>query len=248
MITIEICVNGITSALAAQTGGAHRVELCDNLAEGGTTPSFGTIAIASDQLHIETMVMIRPRGGDFCYNTAEFEVMKANIKQLHSLSVTGIVLGILKPTGQIDLERCRALIELAKPMKVTFHRAFDMVRDPLEALDDCLAPGVDTILTSGLKPKASQRLDLIRDLQKRAGNALALMPGSGVTIDNAREIVEKTAVSAIHVSSAVQHQIASQMSYQNRDLSMGSDSTASEYTLTTTSVDRVHQLVTAVNG
>ncbi|MEM7335289.1 MAG: copper homeostasis protein CutC [Chloroflexota bacterium] len=247
MVKVEICVNGVTSALAAQSGGAHRVELCENLAAGGTTPSFGTIAVASEKLNIDLMVMIRPRGGDFCYSDEEFEVMQANIKQLHALKVTGVVFGILQPTGHIDMERCQKLIDLARPMKVTFHRAFDMVIEPFKALEDCLELGVDMILTSGQQPQAPMGLDLIRRLNQSAGNRLKVMPGSGITFENAKKVVAETAVSTIHVSSAVQHAISSKMQFKNQILSMGTAHDQAEFHLTYTSAERVRQLVQVVN-
>ncbi len=246
MIEVEICVNGVPSAIAAQAGGAHRIELCDNLVEGGTTPSIGTIAIAQEKLDIPIHVMIRPRGGDFCYSDEEFAVMKANIKQLQSYDVAGVVFGILLPSGKIDLARCQQLIDLAKPMKITFHRAFDMTRDPFEALDDCLDLEVDIILTSGHQPKVPQGIQLLKALQEKANNHLQIMPGSGVTIENANEIVNQTAVSAIHVSSAVQQLIPSTMTYQNAALSKGSNAQSSEYQTAVTSADRVKQLVNSL--
>src|SRR5262245_53926414 len=134
-VLLEICLDSVESAVAAQQGGASRVELCDNLLEGGTTPSAGTIALARKYIDIGLHVIIRPRGGDFYYSDVEFEVMKYDIEQAKQLGANGVVIGLLTPDGAVDVERTHALLELARPMSVTFHRAFDMARDPHEALE-----------------------------------------------------------------------------------------------------------------
>jgi copper homeostasis protein len=152
---IEICANGLQSALNAQMGGAARVELCDNLYAGGTTPSAGTIRLARKYLSIALHVLIRPRGGDFLYNAHELEIMKDDIRFCKDAGVEGVVIGILNADGTIDTERTAELIELARPMYVTFHRAFDMCHDATEALEQLIQLNVDCLLTSGQKNKAS---------------------------------------------------------------------------------------------
>lgn len=199
-MTIEIVVYNIESALRAQEGGADRIELCDNPQEGGTTPSYGTIELVRQNISLDVFVMIRPRGGDFFYSGYEFHAMKRDISQCQRLSVDGIVLGILRPDGTLDKKRCKELIDQARPLKVTCHRAFDMARDPYEALDDCIESGFDRILTSGGKTKAEQGIGLIAELKRRAGDRIAIMPGSGINERNVREIVSKTGVSEIHFS------------------------------------------------
>ena len=148
-ITVEIVVYTIAAALKAQEGRADRIELCDNQGEGGTTPSFGMIENVRQHLSLDVFVMIRPRGGDFCYSSYEYWAMKRDVWQCQKLSVDGIVFGILTPDGRIDKKRCKEIIDKARPLKVTCHRAFDMTRDPFESLEDCIEVGFDRILTAG---------------------------------------------------------------------------------------------------
>src|SRR5260221_10549618 len=140
---IEIVVYNIESALKAQEGGADRIELCDSPGDGGTTPSYGTIEVVRNNTNLDVYVMLRPRGGDFCYSNDEFYSMKRDLLQSQKLSVDGFVLGILNPNGTIDKKRCKELIDKARPLKVTCHRAFDMTRDPYEALEDCIEVGFE---------------------------------------------------------------------------------------------------------
>lgn len=246
-IGIEICLNGIESAMAAQQGGATRVELCDNLMEGGTTPSQGMVAMVADTLDIDVMAMIRPRGGDFLYSTMEFAVMERNVKMMHQHGIMGVVFGMLHPDGRIDRERTRRLIELARPMQVTFHRAFDMARDPYEALDDLLDLGVDRLLTSGQELNAMRGLGLIAELQKRAGDDLIVMPAVEVTVENARHIVEVARVREIHVGSNVERWVPTGMQYQNPRVSMGDDFELPEFAMPVTSAELVRQIVDVIN-
>ena len=197
---IEIVVFNIESAINAQLGGANRIELCDNPGEGGTTPSFGVIEQAKKNLSIDVYVMIRPRGGDFSYSDYEFAAMQRDIEMCKQLKVEGVVFGILDSDGRIDRERNKKLIELARPMKVTCHRAFDMTRDPLEALEDCISVGFDRILTSGQQTQAIKGVDLIRKLNQQANSRIVIMPGSGVNEENVGELVSKTGVKEIHFS------------------------------------------------
>ncbi|MEM7114432.1 MAG: copper homeostasis protein CutC [Chloroflexota bacterium] len=247
-IQVEICLSGIDSAVAAQAGGAQRVELCENLMEGGTTPSQGTIALVSERLDSGVMVMVRPRGGDFLYTDLEFAVMEQDVKLMHQHGVMGVVFGMLLPNGRIDKERTRRLLDLARPMQVTFHRAFDMSRDPFEALDDLLELGVDRILTSGQELTAMRGLDLLTKLQARAGDDLIIMPAVEVTAENARHIVETTKVREIHIGSNVERQIPSGMVYQNPRVSMGDDTELPEYAMPYTSAALVREVVEAVSG
>ncbi|MDL5048882.1 copper homeostasis protein CutC [Oscillatoria amoena NRMC-F 0135] len=198
--SIEIVVFNIESAIHAQKGGADRVELCDNPVEGGTTPSFGVMEIVRQALSIDVYAMIRPRGGDFVYSAYEYHAMKRDIEMCKRASLDGVVLGILKPDGTIDKDRCRRLIEAARPLKVTCHRAFDFTRDAFEALDDCIEAGFDRILTSGRMPSASEGASLIKDLVQRAAGRISIMAGVGITEHTIREVVNNTSVTEIHLS------------------------------------------------
>ena len=245
-IQVEICLNGVDSAIAAQQGGASRVELCDNLLEGGTTPSLGMVAAIREAIDIDIMAMIRPRGGDFLYTDWEFEVMCRDTKLMHGRGITGVVFGLLNPDGTIDRERTQKLIELARPLPVTFHRAFDMTRDPLAALDTLLELGVDRLLTSGQELTAWQGLPLIAELQKRAGAAMTIMPAVQVTVENARQIVTTAKLREIHIGSNVERQIPSQMIYQNPRVAMGDDTDLPEYAMPYTNAELVREIVAAV--
>src|SRR3954453_3038162 len=197
-LVIEVCVDSVESAMAAERGGADRVELCDNLLEGGTTPSAGAIAVARARLGLKLQVIIRPRGGDFCYSEVEFAVMQHDIAQAKQLGADGVVIGLLTSQGEIDIERTRALIELARPLSVTFHRAFDMARDPYRALEDLIGLGVDRILTSGQEPSVIEGLDLIAELVQRAGERVIIMPGGG-SERNIKKVVARSGVREVHV-------------------------------------------------
>jgi len=189
---LEIVVYNIESALKAQEGGADRIELCDNPGEGGTTPSYGVIEAVRQHVSMDVFVMIRPRGGDFHYSSYEFHCMKRDIDQCQKLSVDGVALGILNADGTLDKKRCKELIDRARPLKVTCHRAFDMTRDPFEALEDCIELGFDRILTSGQQATASKGVDLISQLIQKAKGRIVIMPGTGVNEDTVVEIVQKS--------------------------------------------------------
>ncbi|MBT1705926.1 copper homeostasis protein CutC [Chryseosolibacter indicus] len=236
-MTVEIVVYNIESALKAQEGGADRIELCENPGEGGTTPSYGTIELVRQNLSIDVFVMIRPRGGDFAYSNYEFHAMKRDISQCQKLSVDGVVFGILNPDGTIDKKRCKELIDKARPLKVTCHRAFDMARDPFEALEDCIEVGFDRILTAGQQTQALKGADLIAELIKKANGRIAIMPGSGVNENTVEEIVKKTGAKEIHFSATTFK--ASPMQYRNEAIAgMGSDEGA-EFKLRVVDPERV---------
>lgn len=237
---IEIVVYNIESALKAQEGGADRIELCDNPAEGGTTPSYGTIELVRQNVSLDLFVMIRPRGGDFCYSSYEFYGMKRDIDQCQRLSADGVVFGILNPDGTLDKKRCKELIDRARPMKVTCHRAFDMALDPYQTLEDCIEVGFDRILTSGNKLKALDGADLIRDLIKRAEGRISIMPGSGVNENTVEELIAKTKAKEIHFSATAFRESA--MQYRNAAIAgMGSDEGA-EFKLRVVDPERVRTM------
>ena len=226
MPQIEICVFSPESCLNAQNGGANRVELCGGMYEGGTTPSYGLMQWARKHLSIELFVMIRPRGGDFCYDEWEFETMKNDIEIAKRIGCDGVVFGILLPDGNIDIERNRELVNLAKPLKTTIHRAFDMAADPLVALEDIIKIGAVRILTSGQKNTAIEGIELLEKLVKQAAGRIEIMAGAGVNVENAVDLL-KTGIDALHLSAKSLKSGA--MVYRKNDVSMTSVFPASEY-------------------
>ncbi|QDV33917.1 copper homeostasis protein CutC [Tautonia plasticadhaerens] len=200
-ITVEICVEGLGSALAAGEGGADRVELCEDLAVGGVTPSAGAIEVACRRLAIPVQVLIRPRGGDFDYSEAEFEAMRLDIALARDRGASGVVLGVLRPDGRVDEPRNAALIREARPMSVTFHRAFDEVPDPMAALDTLIGLGVDRVLTSGRADSARSGVKTLRALVSRSAGRLAVLGGGRVTIEAIPDLIG-AGLSEIHVGSA----------------------------------------------
>ncbi len=199
---IEICVEGPDGALAAQEGGANRVELCSSLAEGGVTPSWGSIELVRALLSIDLAILIRPRSGDFLYSKAEFEAMKLDIRRAREAGAHGVVLGILRENGAIDIDRTAELIEAARPLSVTFHRGFDLCRDPREGLHDLIRLGADRVLTSGHAPSAAEGLALIREMVDEARDRISIMPGGGVNEENIRSIVDGTRAREVHLSAS----------------------------------------------
>jgi len=200
MVKLEVCANGINSALVAQEAGAYRVELCDNLLEGGTTPSHGQIDLARKLLKIKLYPIIRPRGGNFVYSDIEFEVMKADILSCKALGCDGVVFGILNADHTVDVDRCKILLELAQPMPATFHRAFDDLEDKFEGLEQLITLGFERILTSGGAETAVAGAEVIKRLIEIAGSRIEIMPGAGVTKDNVEAVVHQTGARAVHGS------------------------------------------------
>ena len=201
--TLEIIGFTIEACITAQSAGAHRIELCDNPAEGGTTPSYGFIKAAREKLTIQLYPIIRPRGGDFFYSEEEFEIMKTDVKVCKELGCDGVVIGLLNADGTIDKKRCRELVQLAYPMGVTFHRAFDRVADATQALEDVIAVGCERILTSGLQPNAMDGAGTIAQLIEQANGRIIIMPGSGVRADNIAAIAQKTGATEFHSSARI---------------------------------------------
>ena len=196
----EACVESTELAIAAEKGGADRIELCVDLDIGGMTPPHPMIAETRRLLTIPIHVLIRPRGGDFCYSNEEFELMKSGILFAKKAGVNGIVVGILNQDKTVDVERTRILTEFARPMSFTFHRAFDETPDPLRALQDIIGMGIERLLTSGQKPTAEEGVSLIKELVQRSADRLKVMPGGGVNGSNGRRIIESTGVREIHAS------------------------------------------------
>jgi len=197
---IEIATSDFLTTKSAVEGGADRIELCANLAEGGTTPSYAHIKKCREAFDIALFPIIRPRGGDFLYTKDEFEIMKNDIKLCKELGCEGIVIGLLNMDGTIDMTRTAELIELAYPLEVTFHRAFDRCKDPFTALEELIEIGCQRILTSGQKPTVSEGVDLIAELNKKADDRIIILPGSGVRKDNIKMLAEKTGCIEFHSS------------------------------------------------
>ncbi|TWF39106.1 copper homeostasis protein [Chitinophaga polysaccharea] len=230
--TLEICAASLASCIAAAEGGANRIELCDNLLEGGTTPSYATIALAREKVKIDLYPIIRPRGGDFLYSDLEFEVMKKDIELCKQLGCNGVVIGILLPNGRVDQERCRILTQLAWPMGVTFHRAFDMTDNPFEALEDIISIGCERILTSGARNTAVEGAALLKDLLERANDRIAIMAGSGVRATNIAQLIQTTGITEFHTTAKAYEE--SKMVYRNPNVSMGGIPGVPEYGISVT--------------
>ncbi len=216
---VEVCADSVASAAAAERGGAARVELCSSLIEGGVTPSAGLIEMTRAAISIALHVMIRPRAGDFFYEPDEFETMRRDIMVAKRLGANGVVFGILDANANVEVARTRELVDLARPLAVTFHRAFDMTADLFRALDDVCAAGVDRVLTSGGEPTSLQGQETIAQLVRRAEGRIVVMPGSGIKPENARSLVDHTGVKEVHVG--LRSTVPSPMQYHNARVSMG---------------------------
>jgi copper homeostasis protein len=224
---LELCIDGPTSARVAEAGGADRVELCDNLAVGGTTPSLGMIRAVRAVFSRGLMVLIRPRGGDFVYDEDEFAAMLDDIRAARECGADGVVIGCLQPDGTVDRDACSRLIEATGPLEITFHRAFDMSRDLSESLETIASLGIRRILTSGGAPDVPSGLAALSRLTQQAGQRLSVMPGGGVTPHNVREIVRATGAREIHLSARSSR--VSPMRFRNENCHMGDQTRGHEY-------------------
>jgi copper homeostasis protein len=214
--------------------------------EGGTTPSGGCIKLARERLRIGLQVIIRPRGGDFLYSDTEFAVMSEDIRLAKSLGADGVVIGCLTAAGDIDVPNTRALIQLARPLNVTFHRAFDMCRDPKQALEDLIQLGVDRVLTSGQEVSVLEGLDLICELQKLAHGRIIIMPGGGLTPRNIQKIAQISGVSEVHLSA--RSTVDSKMQFRNSRCFMGGLLRPPEFSWKMTDEAAVRLVVKTLSG
>ncbi|MDR1023123.1 MAG: copper homeostasis protein CutC [Prevotellaceae bacterium] len=239
---LEICADSVSGALAAQLAGAQRIEFCANLPEGGTTPSAAQIKEARRGLHIKLYVLIRPRGSDFLYSDAEFSIMKSDVHFCGQAGCDGVVIGMLRPDGSVDTERCRELVAAARryAMGVTFHRAFDRSNDLFRAMEDIIELGCERILTSGGYSTAIEGADVIRQLIEKAGSRIAIMPGSGITPENAGELIRKTGLKEMH--GTFRSRTESKMQHRNPRLSCQSE----EYSLLTTDAQKVKEALKSI--
>ena len=240
---IEVCANSAESVRAAVKAGANRIELCAGMPEGGTTPSYGEIALVRDLIPSGMHVIIRPRGGDFLYSDEECEIMFRDIEMARKLGVDGVVFGCLTAEGEVDVDKMRKLMAAAGDLSVTFHRAFDMCRDPFAALEVIEQLGCERILTSGQKASAEAGIPLLKELVIRAKEVI-IMPGCGVHAGNIRKIAEETGAHEFHLSARMS--VGSDMIYRNPDVSMGGSVHVAEYGRDVTSVDKVCEAIQAL--
>ena len=231
MYRFEICANSVASCIAAQEGGADRVELCAGIPEGGTTPSFGMIRNARECISIALNVIIRPRGGDVLYSETELREMVYDIQAAKELGADGLVFGCLRPDGSVDMEAMSVLMEAAGDTPVTFHRAFDHTSDPLKALEDIISLGCVRILTSGCRPTALEGADMLAQLVEKAADRIIIMPGCGVREGNIAEIARLSGAREFHFSA--RESVESGMFFRNPEVAMGSEDDPYGYDVTT---------------
>ncbi|MBD5240949.1 MAG: copper homeostasis protein CutC [Barnesiella sp.] len=242
---LEVCAGDIDSVIAAAQGGASRVELCSALGEGGVTPSIGFIRSALKVPGIRVHVLIRPRGGDFLYTPQEVDCMVDDIVAAREAGVHGVVIGALTPDGEIDMNACRKMMEAAAGISVTFHRAFDLCRDPFKALEDIISLGCDRILTSGQAQTALEGKENLAELVKQADGRIIILAGAGVSQSNAAEILNASGTGEIHASARTS--VESGMKFRHSGVSMGTPG-SDEYSRKTTSADIVKQIVSQINS
>ena len=240
---IEICVENTDGLIAAQNAGADRAELCASLLEGGLTPSVGVVREAQRVATIPFYVMVRPRGGDFLYSDIEYRSMIEDVKAFRDMGVEGVVFGCLTPEGTIDEERMSALVEAARPMKVTCHRAFDMTRDHREAIEALVRAGVDRVLTSGLHDTALDGLDVLADTVAAAAGRIVVMGCGGLDATNIAQVLDRTQAPEVHFAALVGE--PSGMRFRNPAIGMGGTDLEREYTNTVTSEDAVRAVIAA---
>lgn len=236
--TLECCVDSVESAIAAKKGGADRIELCSALVIGGLSPSQALYWKIREQVDLPIRVLLRPRFGDFCYTDFEHEIIKEEIRSFRKLGADGIVIGTMKPDGTLNVEQMKELIEEAKGMPVTLHRAFDMCQDPFVTLEEAKELGISTILTSGQKNTCVDGMELLKELVEKAQGETEILVGGGVDASVLPMLAEKTKAKAYHMSGKIS--MESEMCYRKQDVSMGVAS-VSEYEIWRTSEKRVRE-------
>ena len=242
----EVCANSVESCLAAQAGGANRVELCAGIPEGGTTPSYGEISTAREMLTTTRLhVIIRPRGGDFLYSPIEVKTMLKDIEMARQLGADGVVFGCLTANGEIDLPAMQELMKASQGLSVTFHRAFDVCCNPEKALEQIIELGCNRILTSGQQPTAEIGIPLLKELQQQASGRIILLTGCGVNEKNIARIASETGIQEFHFSA--RESIKSDMKYKNESVSMGGTVHIDEYERNVTTAQRVTDTIQAIN-
>lgn len=242
---VEVCACTLQSVINAEKAGAYRIELCDNLAEGGTTPSFGMIELSRKYISIKLNVLVRPRGGDFCYSDLEFETILKDIHTVKQLKADGIVTGMLTNNGEIDKSKMKEIMALAGEIPVTFHRAFDCVKDPFDALNSLIELGVKRILTSGLKNSAMEGKELLAELVEESAGRIIIMPGGGINETNIEELAEYTKAREYHLSG--KRIIKSGMIYRNSSVKFNSALSLPENDYIESDVDKIKSVVDILN-
>jgi copper homeostasis protein len=244
LVLVEACVDTARSARRAVAGGAGRLELCANLVEGGTTPSSGLMSVVRSEVSVPVHVLIRPRGGDFLYEADEVATMLADIAEAGRIGMAGVVIGALTPDGRIDEPITRRLVDAARPLAVTFHRAFDLAADPIEALEALVRLGIERVLTSGQANTAVEGIPVIRELVGRSAGRVTVLAGGGLNEQNALRIVQETGVQEIHLRGGIAEE--SGMRFRRPGVFMGKAYQPDEYRRSETSEQRIHAVVTAV--
>ncbi|SHO49227.1 copper homeostasis protein CutC [Anaerocolumna xylanovorans] len=235
---LEVCADSVESVLAGERGGATRIELCGNLVIGGTTPSPKLFEEIRKHSHIRMHVLIRPRFGDFCYTAYEYSMIKEEVKMFRELGAEGVVIGILKPEGTLNMEAMHGLMEEAAGMSVTLHRAFDMSADPYETMEQAISLGIDTILTSGQKNVCTEGIPLLKCLKEKSGGRICIQAGGGVNAGVIPMVYQSSGVTAYHMSGKAA--LDSAMRYRKEEVNMGLPS-LSEYTIYRTREENIRQ-------
>lgn len=243
---LEICCYSVLSAINAELSGADRIELCAGVYEGGITPSAACISQTLESVKIPVFVIVRPRGADFCYSDVEFECMLKDIEFCKTLGVGGIVSGILLPDGEIDCVRTKQLLEACGSMKFTFHRAFDMVKDQVKALDELIELGVDRILTSGGEQTALKGCDTIKKLTEKAADRLIVMPGSGISEQNIKQLKNSIGAKEFHCSAKVL--VKGKMEYENPKIAMGGEESVPEFEYYEADCNKIRKIVSILKA
>lgn len=245
-VTVEICVEGIDGLVAAQAGGADRVELCASLLEGGITPSYGIVRQALEVATIPFMVIVRPRGGDFLYSELEYQSMLDDVRQLREMGVAGVVVGCLTPDGHIDERRMSGLVEAAGPLSVTCHRAFDMTVDFRAAVEALVRAGVDRVLTSGQRDTALKGIDILRATHEAAAGRIGIMACGALDEGNIAEVLRRSGADELHF--AAPKTVPSTMAFRNPHVGMGGTAMEREYQLTLTDSEAVRRTIAAARA
>ena len=236
-VLLEICVFNTATAVAAENAGADRIELCENYANGGTTPSYGYLKTVREKISIPVFPMIRPRGGDYFHTADEIEIIRKDILLCKELGFDGVVFGILNQDGTVDHENTARLVEAAYPLEVTFHRAFDRCKNPSEALEKIIDAGCNRVLTSGQVPKVTDGLKMVKELVDQADGRIIILPGSGLNSSNVEMIIQSTGVNEVHTSARIR--IPSATRFRNEKMPEDFDSDFVD----ATEIQRIKQLI-----